>query len=165
VVESERRPYPDGARLASRFVADRPEPLTVDAVDLESLVLARNDGHPERDWWFDPRTGASLYHGLADDSDLPELVEGVHVHIPYDPQPRSDVDDFFTSAPELGVDDATLAHLYETYRGKGGFRRFRDRVASSPAAEAWRRFTLEREKVRAVAWLESRGLVVEPGRR
>ena len=141
-----------------------PDRLSVDDVDLDALVLARNDGHPDGDWWFDPRTGASLYHGLDDDSDLPELVEGVHVLIPYDPQPRSDVDDFFTVASELGVDDDAVADLYRAYRGKGGLRRFRDRVAVSPAADAWSRFTMERETARAVDWLVHRGLVTAGGR-
>lgn len=139
-------------------------PLTVHEVDLESLVLARNDGHPDGDWWFDPRTGESLYHGIDDDSDLPALVEGVHVLIPYEPQPRSDIDDFFAEADELGVPDGTIADLYRSYRGKGGLRRFRERVVSSPAAEVWSRFTVERETARAVAWLRARGLVADgPG--
>jgi hypothetical protein len=140
-------------------VPDRPDPLPLAEVDLESLVLARNDGHPDGDWWFDPRSGASLYHGLDDDSDLPALVEGVHVLIPYEPQPRSDIDDFFTVADDLGVDEETVADLYGAYRGKGGVRRFRDRVAASPAAEAWSRFAFDREAARAVDWLRTRGLV------
>ncbi len=136
-------------------------PLTVDDVDLESLVLARNDGHPDGDWWFDLRSGSSLYHGIDDDSDLPALVEGVHVLIPYEPQPRSDVDDFFGVAEALGVADVTIADLYRSYRGKGGLRRFRERVMSSPAAEAWSRFAVERESGRAIAWLHERGLVAD----
>ena len=142
------------------FVAGGPDdPLSVEDVDLETLVLARNDGHPDGDWWLDPRSGAVLYHGLDDDSDLPELVEGVHVLIPYDPQPRSDVDAFFAAAGELGLDDDTVADLYGAYRGKRGLRRFRERVAASPAAEAWGRFTVERETARAVGWLVERGVV------
>lgn len=135
-----------------------PRPLTVEDVDLESLILARNDVHPDGDWWFDPRSGRSLYYGVDDDTDLPALVEGVHVLIPAEPQPRSDVDDFFATADQLGVDDDTIADLYAAYRGKGGLRRFRDRVGGTAAAEAWTRFTIERESARAMAWLESRGL-------
>lgn len=133
--------------------------LTATDVDLESLVLARNDGHPDGDWWFDPRTGETLYYGIDDDADLPALIEGVHVLVPRDPQPRSDVDDFFAGAEELGVDDAVVADLYRAYRGKGGLRRFRERVAASAAAEAWQEFTLERESARALSWLRERGLV------
>lgn len=140
-------------------MTDPADPLPLAEVDLESLVLARNDGHPDGDWWFDPRSGASLYHGLDDDSDLPALVEGVHVLIPYEPQPRSDIDEFFTVAGELGVDDATVADLYGAYRGRGGARRFRDRVVTSTAAEAWGRFAFAREVDRAITWLRSRGLV------
>ena len=135
-----------------------PRPLAVADIDLESLILARNDVHPDGDWWYDPRTGRSLYYGVDDDSDLPALVDGVHVLIPTEPQPRSDVDDFFAVADELGVDEDTIVDLYAAYRGKGGLRRFRDRVGDSPAAEAWTRFTVERESARAIAWLESRGL-------
>lgn len=135
-----------------------PRQSTVDHVDLESLILARNDVHPDGDWWFDPRTGRSLYYGVDDDTDLPALVEGVHVLIPSEPQPRSDVDDFFAVADELGVDDDTVVDLYAAYRGKGGLRRFRERVGESPAADAWARFTIERETTRAMAWLASRGL-------
>lgn len=131
-------------------------------VDLESLVLARNDVHPDGDWWFDPRTGTSLYYGVDDDTDLPALVEGVHVLVPSDPQPRSDVDDFFAMADELGVQDEVIADLYAAYRGKGGLRRFRDRVTRSDAAEAWTRFTMERETRRAIDWLVERGLVAVP---
>lgn len=138
------------------------ERLTLADVDLESLVLARNDVHPDGDWWFDPRTGTSLYYGVDDDTDLPALVEGVHVLVPSDPQPRSDVDDFFAMADELGVQDEVIADLYAAYRGKGGLRRFRDRVTRSDAAEAWTRFTMERETRRAIDWLVERGLVAVP---
>lgn len=135
-----------------------PQPLTVDDIDVESLILARNDVHPDGDWWFDPRSGRSLYYGVDDDTDLPDLVEGVHVLIPSEPQPRSDVDDFFAVADDLGVDERTIVDLYGAYRGKGGLRRFRDRVGGSAAADAWARFMIERETARAMAWLESRGL-------
>lgn len=138
------------------------ERLTLADVDLESLVLARNDVHPDGDWWFDPRTGTSLYYGVDDDTDLPALVEGVHVLVPSDPQPRSDVDDFFAMADELGVQDEVIADLYAAYRGKGGLRRFRDRVTRSDAAEAWTRFTMERETRRAIDWLVERSLVAVP---
>ena len=140
-------------------VTDDAELLPLAEVDLESLVLARNDGHPDGDWWFDPRSGSSLYHGLDDDSDLPALVEGVHVLIPYDPQPRSYIDEFFTVVEELGVDDDTIAELYGAYRGKGGLRRFRERVGSTAASEVWSRFAFDREAERAIAWLRERGLV------
>ncbi|MDE0804912.1 MAG: hypothetical protein OSA99_16525 [Acidimicrobiales bacterium] len=135
-----------------------PQPRPVDDIDVESLILARNDVHPDGDWWFDPRTGRSLYYGVDDDTDLPALVEGVHVLIPCEPQPRSDVDDFFAAADEFGIDEDTIADLYAAYRGKGGLRRFRDRVGASAAADAWARFTVERETARAMAWLASRGL-------
>ena len=151
--------YPLDAVGTFASVTDRPDPLPLTEVDLESLVLARNDGHPDGDWWFDPRSGTSLYHGLDDDSDLPALVEGVHVLIPYEPQPRSDIDDFFAVSDELGVDDETIADLYGTYRGKGGVRRFRERVGATAAAEAWSRFAFDREAARAIAWLRERGLV------
>lgn len=133
--------------------------LRVDQVDMASLILARNDDHPDGDWWFDPRTGESLYYGVDDDEDLPALVEGVHVMIPTAPQPRSDIDDFFAVADELGVDDETVMDLYAAYRGRGGERRFRERVARSGAATAWTSFTLDREGARALAWLRERGLV------
>lgn len=137
------------------------DPLRLEDVDLESLVLARNDGHPDGDWWFDPRSGTSLYHGLDDDSDVPALVEGVHVLIPYEPQPRSDIDEFFAVAGDLGVDDATVADLYRSYRGKGGVRRFRERVGDTAAAETWSRYAFDREVERAISWLRSRGLVTD----
>lgn len=133
----------------------------MDQIDIESLILARNDDHPDGNWWFDPRTGRSLYYGIDDDEDLPELVAGVHVLIPALPQPRSDIDDFFSGADQLGVDDATIMDLYDSYRGSGGQRRFRERVGSGDAAEAWRNFTVERETRRAVDWLRERGLIAE----
>ncbi len=136
-----------------------PGNLDITDVDVESLILARNDIHPDGDWWFDPRSGTSLYYGVDDDADLPALVEGVHVLIPSEPQPRSDVDEFFAVADELGVDDETIAELYAAYRGKGGLRRFRERVATSRASAAWTAFTVERETQRAVTWLRSRGIV------
>lgn len=133
--------------------------LDVAEIDLAGLVLARNDAHPDGDWWFDTRTGASHYYGVDDTDDLPDLVEGVHVMIPRAPQPRSDVDDFFAEAEDLGVDPETVADLYRTYRGKGGLRRFRERVTSTAAADAWSRFALARESDRALSWLRERGLV------
>jgi hypothetical protein len=130
-------------------------PLPIDAVDLGSLVLARNDGHPDGDWWFDPRTGESLYHGIDDDSDVPALVGGVHVLIPHEPQPASDVDDFLA-----GLDDeAEAARLHGAFHRRGGWKRFRQQVARSPCAEEWQAFALQRETVRAIDWLLARGLV------
>lgn len=139
-------------------MSERPR-LRIDDVDLPGLILARNDDHPFGDWWFDPRTGDSLYYGVDDDEDLPALVDGVHVLIPAAPQPRSDIDDFFAMADEAGVDDGTIMDLYDAYRGKGGLRRFRERVAASSAVDAWTAFTMEREAARAVSWLVERGLV------
>jgi len=133
--------------------------LPVDEVDLTSLVLARNDTHPDGDWWFDPRTGECLYHGVDDDADLPALVAGVHVVVPRDPQPAGDVDDFLVSEEAEDVPPETLARLVGTRRGRGGLRRFREVVPRTDAADAWARFTLRRESVRAIDWLLERGLV------
>jgi len=135
------------------------EPLHIEDIDLESLILARNDAHPDGDWWFDPRTGASLYYGVDDDTDLPELVSGVHVLVPHEPQPREDVEDFLASdeLAELGAE--VVVRLFDAYRGKGALRRFREVVVRTPAAEAWARFTLRRESVRAIDWLLERELV------
>jgi hypothetical protein len=136
-------------------------PLPIDDVDLESLVLARNDVHPEGDWWFDPQSGACLYHGLDDDGDVPALIGGVHVLVPRDPQPRGDVEDFLVSDEAAVLDDAVLARLAGARRGKGGLRRFREVVQRTPAADAWSRFTVRRESARAIGWLLERGLVEE----
>ncbi len=133
--------------------------LTVDEIDLEGLILARNDGHPAGDWWFDPRTGRTLYHGLDDDSDLHELVEGVHVLVPHEPQPQTDVDDFFELAEALGVAEEDVVRLWDAYRRKGGLRRFREVVGRTGAAVAWADLTYRREVARAISWLRSRDLV------
>jgi len=134
-------------------------PLDIDAVDLESLVLARNDAHPDGDWWFDPRTGAVLYFGVDDDEDLPRLVQGVHVLIPREAQPREDIDDFLASDELASVGEDVVVRLFEAYRGRGGLRRFREVVARTAAAEAWGRFMLAREGGRAIDWLIDRDLV------
>ena len=134
-------------------------PLPIDDVDLTSLVLARNDAHPDGDWWFDPRTGECLYLGVDDDADLSDLVAGVHVVVPRDPQPTGDVDDFFVSEEAETVDGDVLARLLDARRGKGGVRRFREVVARTDAADAWARFTMRREAARAIDWLLERGLV------
>lgn len=136
-------------------------PLHIDDVDLESLILARNDVHPEGDWWFDPGSGACLYHGLDDDGDVPALIGGEHVLVPRDPQPRGDIEDFLVSEEADGFDDDVLARLDGARRGKGGLRRFREVVQRTPAADAWSRFTVRRESARAIAWLLDRGLVDE----
>lgn len=134
--------------------------LPADEIDLESLVLARNDTHPDGDWWFDPRSGASLYFGLDDDADLPALVEGVHVLIPREPQPDTDVDDFLTLlADDPAVDDGVTVDLYQSFHRRGGSKRFREKVARTAVAERWQRFTIERETVRALDWLLERDLV------
>lgn len=137
-------------------------PLDIADVDLESLVLARNDTHPDGDWWFDPRSGASLYHGLDDDRDLPELVEGVHVLVPRAPQPREDVQVFLASDDLADLGEDVVVRLHGAARGKGGLRRFREVVLRTDAAEAWGRFTMRREGVRAIDWLLERGLVDRP---
>ena len=133
--------------------------LPVDEVDLTSLVLARNDTHPDGDWWFDPRTGECLYHGVDDDADLPALVAGVHVVVPREPQPAGDVDEFLVSAEAAELDPDVLARLVGTRRGRGGQRRFREVVSRTEAADAWARFTMRREAARAIDWLLARGLV------
>lgn len=149
-------PYPARhVATVRRVTEDPPRPLPVEEVDLESLVLARNDTHPDGDWWFDPRSGESLYLGLDDDADLPALVAGVHVLIPTEPQPPSDVEDFLDTLD----DEATAVRLAGTFRRRGGLRRFRDAVARSAVAEQWQEFTLRRESVRAIDWLLERGLV------
>lgn len=135
------------------------DPLDIDEIDLESLILARNDNHPDGDWWFDPRTGMSLYYGVDDDTDLPRLVHGRHVVVPHEPQPREDIDDFLASDELAAVGDDVVVRLVDAYRGKGGVRRFRDVVPRTRAAEAWARFVLRRESVRAIDWLLGRGLV------
>jgi hypothetical protein len=139
--------------------------LDIDDVDLESLVLARNDVHPDGDWWFDPRTGESLYFGVDDDEDLAQLVRGVHVLIPREPQPREDIDDFLVSDELAAVGDDVVVRLLEAYRGRGGLRRFREVVTRTPAAEVWGRFMLTREGSRAVRWLLERDLVEESSAR
>lgn len=133
--------------------------LDIDDVDLESLVLARNDAHPDGDWWFDPRTGESLYFGVDDDEDLAQLVRGVHVLIPREPQPREDIDDFLASDELAALGPDVVVRLLEAYRGRGGLRRFREVVGRTPAAEAWGRFMLAREGGRAIDWLLERDLV------
>lgn len=127
----------------------------MDEVDLESLVLARNDGHPDGDWWFDPRTGESLYLGIDDDADVPALASGTHVLIPHEPQPVSDIEEFITALD----DEAEAARLYGAFRRKGGVRRFREVVGRGPYAQAWEAFTVRRESVRAIDWLLDRELV------
>ena len=133
--------------------------LDIDDVDLESLVLARNDAHPDGDWWFDPRTGESLYFGVDDDEDLAQLVRGVHVLIPREPQPREDIDDFLVSDELAAVGEDVVVRLLDAYRGRGGLRRFREVVARTAAAETWGRFMLAREGGRAIEWLIERDLV------
>ena len=132
-----------------------PHPLPIEAVDLESLVVARNDTHPDGDWWFDPRSGQVLYLGLDDDTDLADLARGVHVLVPSDPQPAADIDEFLADAP----DEAEAARLYEAFHAKGGLKRFRRLIGRSPLADAWTDFTVRRESVRAIDWLLDRGLV------
>jgi hypothetical protein len=136
-------------------VTEASPPLPIEAVDLESLVLARNDGHPDGDWWFNPRTGESLYHGIDDDSDVPALVRGVHVLVPHEPQPAEDVDDFIA-----GLDDeAEAVRLYAAFHRRGGLRRFRELVARGPHGARWQELTMRREAVRAIDWLLERDLV------
>lgn len=146
--------YPWLALASVRAVTDG-QLLPVEAIDLESLVLARNDTHPDGDWWFDPRSGESLYLGLDDDADLPALVAGVHVVIPTAPQPPSDVEDFLAAVD----DEETAVRLAGVFRRRGGLRRFRDEVARSPLADRWQDFTMRRESLRAIDWLLERDLV------
>lgn len=139
--------------------------LDIDDVDLESLVLARNDAHPDGDWWFDPRTGESLYFGVDDDEDLARLVRGVHVLIPRAPQPREDIDDFLVSDELAAVGEDVVVRLLEAHRGRGGLRRFREVVTRTPAVEVWGGFMLAREGSRAIRWLLDRDLVDEASAR
>lgn len=139
--------------------------LDIDDVDLEALILARNDAHPDGDWWFDPGTGESLYLGIDDDADLPRLAQGGHVLVPRQPQPRQDIDDFLASDELAAVGADVVVRLRAAYRGRGGLRRFREVVGRTPAAEAWGRFVMEREGGRAIEWLLARGLVDEASAR
>lgn len=128
-------------------------------IDVASLILARNDTHPDGDWWYDPDTGTCLYYGIDDDADLPALRAGHHVVVPTEPQPVEDIEEFLSLADRLGVDDATIMDLFQRSRGKGGLRRFRDRVGTTAAADAWAQFVLAREGERALRWLAERDLV------
>lgn len=140
-------------------------PLPIDAIDLTSLVLARNDAHPDGDWWYDPRSGQCLYLGLDDDADLDALAEGGHVVVPCEPQPAGDVDDFLASPEAAALDDDVLVRLAQARRGPGGRRRFCEVVPRTPAADAWTAFALRRESARAIEWLLARGLVEEASAR
>lgn len=143
-----------------------PDRLDIDDVDLESLILARNDSHPDGDWWFDTRSGESHYLGVDDDADVPQLVRGVHVLIPRAAQPREDLDDFLASDELAAVGEDVVLRLLDAYRGRGGARRVREVVLRTPAAGLWGRFVLAREGARAIDWLVARGLVDEAaGRR
>jgi len=133
--------------------------LPVEEVDLVSLVLARNDAHPDGDWWFDPRRGDCLYLGVDDDADVAALASGVHVVVPRQPQPASDVDAFFDAPEAADLPGEVLARLADARRGRGGRRRFREVVPRTGAAEAWSAYTLRRESIRALDWLLERGLV------
>ena len=134
-------------------------PPPIDPVDLTTLVLARNDSHPDGVWWYDPRSGECLYLGVDDDADLQALVRGQHVVVPREPQPAGDVDAFFESPEAAGLDDDVLGRLADARRGRGGLRRFREVVPRTPAADAWTTFTVRRESARAIDWLLARGLV------
>lgn len=150
-----RAPFlPDALRGYGRCVLDGGS-LHIDDIDLESLVLARNDSHLDGDWWFDPRTGEVLYHGVDDDTDLPALVAGVHVVVPRQPQPETDIVDFIDSLEDEGA----AAELYEAYHRRGGRKRFADRVTRTSVGEHWTNFAMARESVRAIDWLIDRGLV------
>lgn len=134
-------------------------PIDAAQVDLTALILARNDSHPDGDWWYDPATGESLYLGLDDDEDLPALASGDHVLVPRAAQPASDVHAFLVSDEAAELDEDVLVDLARLVRGKGGARRFRERIGDSPAVDAWTRFTWRAEGRRALKWLVERKLV------
>lgn len=134
--------------------------VPLERIDLDGVVLARNDVHPDGDWWLDLSTGDVLYLGADDDEDRDALARGAHVLVPTAPQPATDVDDFFLAHGD-DLDDDTAARLYQAFRRKGGFRRFRELVVDSPAAPAWAAFTRTRETARAVAWLGERGVLAD----
>jgi hypothetical protein len=132
--------------------------LTLADVDLDDVVLARNDGHPESTWWFDPATGQCLYFGPEDDTDRPALRSGDGLRlIDHDPQPVTDGDEFLTM---LAQDDGpTAAALHRVLHGRRGWRRFREAVVRSDAVDAWQQFAIDRERSRSVAWLVDAGLI------
>ena len=61
--------------------------------------------------------------------------------VPHDPQPETDIDDFFERAEALGVDEDTVVDLYRIARGEGGAAGSAIGWRDSEAAAAWGRFT------------------------
>jgi hypothetical protein len=132
--------------------------------DIDMIALALEDHSYEANWWLDPKTGEVVRVGeYGEDDDVPEdpdeagwlLIEPADGNAGY-----RDMEDFI----EMLSDPAVRETLARTIQGRGAFRRFKDVLFGTfpEHGRAWNAFKDERQRDRAIAWLQDQGLVA-PG--
>jgi len=134
--------------------------------DLELIGQALDDHSFEASWWLDPTSGEVIRVGEYDDDEAPEDPEEAGwLHIePTDARAGyGDMEDFIASI----VDPAFRETLSRTIVGRGAFRRFKDvkdvLLGTFPEhGRAWHAFRDERQRDRAIEWLQDQGLIA-PG--
>jgi hypothetical protein len=132
--------------------------------DLEMIGFALEDHSYEANWWLVPETGEVVRVGeFSDDDEMPEDPEEAGWLLIQPADDRAgyrDMEDFI----EALSDPAARDTLARTIKGRGAFRRFKDVLFGTfpEHGRAWHAFKDERQRDRAIEWLQDQGLVA-PG--
>jgi hypothetical protein len=112
-----------------------------------------NFGDHSNEAYLDRHTGNSLYFSMHGDSDEePDDIDDTtrYVAIP----DRRD----FGLGSQLAIQFATenapslLDDVYDAFRGRGGFRRFKDLLDRNNLLDAWHEYEAEQERTAIIKW-------------
>jgi hypothetical protein len=128
--------------------------------DLEMIGMALEDHSFEATWWLDPESGEVIRVSEYGDDDLPEDPEAAGwlvIEPAQDNAGYRDMEDFIGTL----ADPAARETLARTIVGRGAFRRFKDVLFSTfpEHGRAWHAFKDERQRDRAIEWLQDQGLL------
>jgi hypothetical protein len=127
--------------------------LTVESVDIGTLIDALTDGNRDRQWFFHTSTGDVRADGdWSDGFGEDDLEEQGWVRVTADGG-RASFEDMELFASAIG-DQRTREVLLQSLEGKGVFRRFREALREYPELkDSWQTWSTVREESRAVRWL------------
>lgn len=130
--------------------------------DLQMIGEALEDRSFERAYWFDPLSGEVIQRGEYDDDleEDPEEAGWLPIEPAVDDVGYGDMQLFIEALP----DSPAAETLARTIQGRGAFRRFKDVLFGTfpQHVPSWHAFKDERQRARAIEWLQDQGLVA-PG--
>lgn len=132
--------------------------LDLDGVDVEGLMLARDDHGGDHVWFLDLRSGEVLpSESPLDESEL-DWRDGVTIAI--DPAPSAEAYADMEEFTARVRDPRPRRALEQALAGRGAFRRFKDALLDFPELrDLWFRYADVRRRRRALEWLATAGAV------